>query len=67
MRELTLQEVDVVSGGNTVGGFIIGYVASKVLDAAVDAYVDMVKDFAASEHNTTAPEPYTPGNSFGVL
>jgi hypothetical protein len=35
-RELSLEEIDAVSGGNVVG-FIVGYIATKLLDKAVDA------------------------------
>jgi hypothetical protein len=36
IRELSAGEIECVAGGNPVVGFLVGYVATKILDAIVD-------------------------------
>jgi len=55
MRDLTVNEVEQVSGGNPVLAFFAGYLAGKALDSAVAAYVAHVNEFAGRTHSTITP------------
>ncbi|MBG9991107.1 MULTISPECIES: hypothetical protein [unclassified Pseudoalteromonas] len=47
MRELNVKEINEVNGG--VRGFILSYIAGKVLDAAISA------DWSQASHNSSNP------------
>ncbi|WP_171038384.1 hypothetical protein [Pseudoalteromonas sp. S3178] len=47
MRELNVNEIKEVNGG--VRGFIITYIAGKILDAAISA------DWSKASHNSSNP------------
>ena len=54
MRELNISEIKEVTGGNIVVGFLIGYIAGKVLDAAVEIVVEALDGIDTNSTNMSA-------------
>jgi hypothetical protein len=55
MRELNVNEVQEVNGGNKLVEFVVSYVASKVVDAVLDAAGDIDWGTASYEDMMLAP------------
>lgn len=67
MKTLTLKQTEDVNGGiRAVGSFIIGYIASKAVDAVVENVIASGAEWAASVSESPRPT-LAPGAGFGTL
>lgn len=53
MKELTNTNTNLVSGGNAVIGFLVGYGAGKVLDASINSFTNYVITFSTQDHTAS--------------
>ncbi|AXV63956.1 hypothetical protein D0907_01055 [Pseudoalteromonas lipolytica] len=65
MRELNVNEIKEVNGG--IRGFLIGYVASKLIDYAISSYVNHMNQAVSNGWGSNPGMPSGNSAGFGTL
>ncbi|MDI4651638.1 MULTISPECIES: hypothetical protein [Pseudoalteromonas] len=68
MRELNVNEIQVINGGHpAIKSFLIGYAASKLIDYALSSYVNHMTQAVAGGWGSNPGMPTGNSAGFGTL